>query len=137
MEENEKNSQNELMIKFSIFEQQIRQIQQQLEVIERNIVEMGSLALGLDEFRGGEGKEILSQIGKNIFVRTKLLSEELVVDIGSGNFVRKDIESTKKLIGEQTRKLERIRDDLNSALENINQEMTRLVIEAQDKGDNK
>ena len=135
MEDNESNSQNELMVKFSVFEQQIRQIQQQMEVIERNIIEMSSLNLGLEEFKGAEGKEILSQVGKNIFVKTKLLSEELIVDIGSGNFVKKDIESTKKLIGEQTKKLERIRDELNSALENLNQEMTSLIIQAQDKQD--
>src|SRR3990172_8773309 len=135
MEDNESNSQNELMVKFSVFEQQIRQIQQQLEIIDKNIIEMNSLGIGLDEFRGSEGKEILSQIGKNIFVKTKLLSEELIVDIGSGNFVKKDIESTKKLIGEQTKKLERIRDELNSALENLNQEMTSLIIQAQDKQD--
>ena len=110
MEDNEKNSQNELMIKFSVFEQQIRQIQQQLEIIERNIMEMDSLGIGLDEFKGAEGKEILSQIGKNMFVKTKLLSEDLIVDIGGGNFVKKDIESTKKLIGEQTKKLEKIRE---------------------------
>ena len=135
MEDNESNSQNELMVKFSVFEQQIRQIQQQMEVIERNIIEMSSLNLGLEEFKGAGGKEILSQVGKNIFVKTKLLSEELIVDIGSGNFVKKDIESTKKLIGEQTKKLERIRDELNSALENLNQEMTSLIIQAQDKQD--
>ena len=73
MEDNENNSQNELMIKFSMFEQQIRQIQQQLEIIERNIIEMNSIGLGLDEFNGAEGKEILSQIGKNIFVKNTAL----------------------------------------------------------------
>src|SRR3972149_11247231 len=133
MEDNENNSQNELMIKFSMFEQQIRQIQQQLEIIERNIIEMNSIGLGLDEFNGAEGKEILSKKGKNIFVETKLLSEKLIVDIGGGNFVQKDIESTKKLIGEQIRKLEKIRDELNSALGHINQEMTSLIIQAQGK----
>ena len=131
--ENSGNLENELMIKFSMFEQQIRQIQQQLEVIERNIVEMSSLNLGLEEFKGAEGKEILSQVGKNIFVKTKLLSEDLIVDIGNGNLVKKDIGGTRKLIGEQTKKLEKIRDELNSALENINQEMTNLIIQAQNK----
>ncbi|MEX2017378.1 MAG: prefoldin subunit alpha, partial [Candidatus Pacearchaeota archaeon] len=122
----EKN-QEELMIKFSVFEQQIRQIQQQLEVIERSIVEMSSLQFGMDEFKDSEGKEILAQIGKNIFLKAKVASEDLIVDIGNGNFVKKDIEGTKKLIGEQTKKLENIRDELNSALDGINQEMTNLV----------
>ena len=75
MEKNENVPNEDLMIKFSVFEQHISQIQQQLEVIERNIIEMSSLSIGLDEFVGAEGKEILSQIGKNIFVKTKLLSD--------------------------------------------------------------
>lgn len=129
----EKDSENELMIKLSFFEQQIRQIQQQLEVIEKNIIEMNSLEIGLDEFRGAEGKEVLAQIAKNIFVKTRLVSEELVVGIGSGNFVKKSIEDTKKLIGEQTKKLENLREELNSALEKINEELTKTMMEAQNR----
>lgn len=136
MEKDEKNTEEELMIKFSMFEQQIRQIQQQREVIEKNIVEMASLNFGLDEFKGANGREVLSQVGKNIFVRTKLISEDLIVDIGNGNFVKKDIGDTKKLIGEQTKKLEKIRDELNSVLESINQEMTDLILQAQNKNQN-
>ena len=129
----EKGTENELMIKLSIFEQQIRQIEQQLEIIERSIIEMNSLGIGLDEFKGAEGKEILAQIAKNIFVKTKLMSEELIVDIGGGNFVKKNIEDTKKLIGEQTNKLEKIRKELNSALEQINDELTKTITKAQNK----
>ncbi|OGJ12689.1 prefoldin subunit alpha [Candidatus Pacearchaeota archaeon RBG_16_35_8] len=131
MENNGKNAEKELMIKFSMFEQQIRQIQQQLEVLERNILEMNSLNFGLDEFKGAKGKDVLAQVGKNIFVKTKLAAEDLIVDIGNGNFVKKNIDDTKKLIGEQTKKLEKIRDELNSALESINQEMTSLILNAQ------
>ncbi|MEK6830316.1 MAG: prefoldin subunit alpha [Nanoarchaeota archaeon] len=129
----EKNSKEELMIKLSVFEQQIRQIQQQLEIIERNMMEINSLSIGLEEFRGAEGREVLAQIGKNIFAKTKLTSEELIVDIGGGNFVKRNIEDTQKLIGEQTKKLERIREELNSALEKINDELTKTIMEAQNK----
>jgi prefoldin alpha subunit len=122
---------NDLMVKFSMFEQQIRQIQQQLEIIERNMIEINFLSLGLEEFKGAEGKEVLSQIGKNIFARTKLVSDELLVDIGGGNFVKKNITDTQKLIGEQTKKLGRIREELNSSLEKINEELTKTVMEAQ------
>jgi len=131
MKNNENDSQNELMIKLSFFEQQIRQIQQQLEVIEKNIIEMNSLEISMGEFKGAEGREILSKISKNIFVKTKLISEELIVDIGNGNFIKKSIEDTRKLIREQTKKLENLRDELNSALEKINEELTKTIMEAQ------
>lgn len=129
----EKDSENELMIKLSFFEQQIRQIQQQLEAIEKNVIEMTSLEIGLEEFKGAEGREIMAQIAKNIFIKTKIVSDMLLIDIGGGNFVKKDIDSTKKLIREQVKKLESLREELNSALEKINEELTKTIMEAQEK----
>ena len=45
-------NQQELMFKFQMFEQQIKQVQQQLQAVEQGIVEMSSLSLGLDELVG-------------------------------------------------------------------------------------
>ena len=56
-------SQQELMFKFNMFEQQIQQLQQQLQAVEQGIIEMQSLDLGLDELIGSKGKEILAPIG--------------------------------------------------------------------------
>ena len=123
------------MIKLGIFEQQIRQIQQQIEIIEKNIMEMNSLEIGLGEFKGAEGREILAQVAKNIFVKTKLISEELMVNIGGGNLIKKGIEDTKKLIREQVKKLENLREELNFTLEKINDELTRTVMEVQGRKD--
>ena len=50
--------QQELLFKFSMYERQIRELQQQIEAISRGIVELDSLNLGLDELVGAEGKEM-------------------------------------------------------------------------------
>ncbi|MDP2629005.1 MAG: hypothetical protein Q8P15_03880, partial [Nanoarchaeota archaeon] len=81
------------------------------------------LNFGLDELRNGEGKEILSPVGQGIFVKTKLLSEELLVDVGGKNFVKKTIPETKKLIGNQIIKLEDIKKELEEELEKIAREL--------------
>lgn len=125
--------QQELMFKLSMFEQQIQQLQQQLQAVEQGIVEMASLNLGLDELKGSKGKEILSPIGRGIFTQTKLLSEELTVDIGNKTFVKKSIPETKKIIEEQIKKLEEVKGELNNKLEEINIEMTNIFMNAQKK----
>jgi len=130
----EKNQQ-ELMYKLSAYEQQIQQLQQQLQAIEQAIVEMDSLNLGLDELVGSEGKEILAQIGRGIFAKTKLFSEELIVDIGGKNFVKKSIPDTKKIIEEQIEKLEDVKKELEDNLEKINEELTKTFMSAQGKGE--
>ena len=126
----EKNQQ-ELIFKLSMFEQQIQQLQQQLQAVEQGIVEISSLNIGLDELKGSKGKEILAPIGRGIFAKTKLLSEELTVDVGGGNFVKKSIPETKKIIEKQINKLEDVKKDLNSNLEKVSEELQITMFNAQ------
>ena len=120
-----------------MLEQQVQQVQQQLQLVEQNITELTSLNFGLEELKGSKDKEILAPLGRGIFVKTKLLSEELTVDIGSKTFVKKNIEKTKKLIEEQIEKLEEIREQLALSLNEINEEASRLIEEAQKEEFNK
>lgn len=120
-------NQQELIFKLSMYEQQIRQLQQQLQAVEQGIIEMANLNLGLDELVDSKNKEILAPIGRGIFVKTKLLSEELTVDIGEKNFVKKSIPDTKKIIQEQLQKLEEVKKELNKNLDMISEEMTSMI----------
>ena len=85
-----------------MFEQQIQQLQQQLQLIEQGIIELDSLALGLNDLEGGSGKEILAPVGRGIFAKTKLVSEELTVDVGGKNFVKKSVNWALREIGKRT-----------------------------------
>lgn len=127
-------NQEELMYKFQMYEQQIMQLQQQLEAVEQAIVEMNSLILGLGELTGAKEKEILATIGKGIFVKTKLISEDLIVDVGGKNFVKKSIPETKKLIQNQVKKLEEVKKELEDNLEKINEELTKTFMDTQKEG---
>jgi len=122
-----KKEQQELMFKLQMFEQQIQQLQQQIQAIEQGVIEMNSLSLGLDELKGSKDKEILAPIGRGIFAKTKLVSEELTVDVGGRNFVKKSIPDTKKIIDEQIKKLEDVKKDLNDNLEKISRELVRVM----------
>ncbi len=127
----------ELTQKFQMFEQQIRAIQQQLQAVEQALQEMNSLNSGLGELVGKKDKDILAPIGRGIFVNAKLMSEELMVDVGDKNFVKKSISETKKMIEDQVGKLENAKEELNSELEKINEELTKTFIESQKcKGEN-
>jgi len=117
----------ELIFKLSMFEQQAQQIQQQLQAVEQGIVEMRSLSIGIGELKGAEGKEILAPVGRGIFVKAKLLSEKLIVDIGKKNFITKDIPETQDIISEQISKLEEVRESLEASMEDINRELTNTI----------
>ena len=124
-----KKNQEELIFKLSMFEQQIQQLQQQLHAVEQGIVEMSSLNIGLNELIGSTGKEILAPIGRGIFAKTKLLSEELTVDVGGKNFIKKSVPETKKIIDKQIKKLEDVRKELNDNLEEVSKELMKVMSE--------
>jgi prefoldin alpha subunit len=125
--------QQELMFKLSMFEQQIQNIQQQVQAIERAINDLSLLVIGLEDLNGSEGKEILAPIGRGIFVKSKVLSEELIVDIGGGNLISKTIPDTQDIIKKQIEKLEDAREEMNRALEEINGQLTETLVNAQKK----
>lgn len=127
MKEKNQQEQQEIMFKLSMFEQQIQQLQQQLQAVEQGIVELNSLYSGLDELVGKEGKEIFASIGKGIFAKAKLISEDLIVDIGSKNFVKKTIPETQKLVKDQIEKLEEVKRELNENRDSTSDELRELI----------
>jgi|GEM_PF-492413 len=124
-------SQQELVMQFQMFEQQIRMIQEQQQAVEQAIVDLSSLNFELDELVGKKDEEILSPIGRGIYASAKLTSEELLVDIGNKNFVKKSIPETKIILQNQIKKLEKAKEELNKELEKINTELTNVFMESQ------
>lgn len=129
--ENHEHNEQELMLKFQMFEQQIRAIQQQLQAVEEAIIDISKLNLELDDLIGKKDSEIFAPIGRGIYAKSQLLSEELLVDIGNRNFVKKTIPETKEIIQNQIKKLEKLKEELNAGLENINVEVTKTFEESQ------
>jgi len=126
--QNEPKQENqENIFKLAMFEQQIRQMQEQLQAIEQGMNELNILNLGLDELKGKEEKEIFAPIGRGIFVKSKILSEELIVDVGNKKLVKKTIPETQKLISEQTKKLEEVKKEMIENMETISKEAEELI----------
>ena len=123
----------ELEEKFRIFEREIMQIQQELQAVEAALIDLGKINLGLDEIKDKKDSEILAQIGRGIFVKAKLLSDGLTVDVGDGNFVKKTIPETKDLIEEQVQKLDSMKNELEGELDRINQEITQALLAHKEK----
>lgn len=125
----DEQKQQEMVFKFQMFEQQMQALQQQLGAVEQAIVDMNALNLGMDELVGKTGEEIFAPIGRGIFARAKLLSEDLLVDIGNKNVVKKSIPDTKKLIEAQIGKLKDVQGELRDNMNQINAEIMKVYSE--------
>ncbi len=124
--EQDEKKQQEMMFKMAMFEQQIQQLQQQMQAVEQAIVEMRTLSLGLDELVGKKGKEIMAPIGRGIFARAQLLSEDLIVDIGDRNLVNKSIPNTRDMIEKQIEKLRAAEGEIEASMQKIAEELQKF-----------
>jgi len=115
----------ELQIKFQIFEQQIMYLQEQINLIEQAIVDLSSLKEGLDEIKN---KDILAPVGRGVFVKAKIISDKLIVDIGNKNLVEKNIPETKELIKEQIDKLGKNKETLEAELIKLDDEIKEIFL---------
>ncbi|MEK6906457.1 MAG: prefoldin subunit alpha [Nanoarchaeota archaeon] len=131
------DKQQELIFRLSMFEQQIRQLQQQIQAVDNGIIELNNLSIGLGEITGGKDREIFAPIGRGIFVKAKILSEDLTVDVGSKNFVKKSVPETQKMIEEQMSRLGEARQELESNLDGMNEEIEKVLIQAQEREEKK
>ena len=129
MEINEK--QQEIIYKFSLFEQQMQQIQQQMQMIQNGISELNELLKGIENLKGKKDEEFLAHVGRGIFMKAKILSEDFIVDVGKKNFVKKNSEQTKEMIQKQMQRLNEMNNNLEDSIEGINQEMMKLIGEVQ------
>lgn len=123
--------QQELMFKLTMFEQQIKQLQEQLQAVEQAVLEVSTLNAGLEDIKAGKG--IMASVGKGIFVKAKLISEDLIVDVGDKNFVKKNIPETQKLIKTQIKKLGEVKQELETRLEEVNHEVMQVINDAQEE----
>ena len=128
MEEN-----RDFVYKLAIIEQQVQQLQQQLQAVEQGIIDLNSLNFELDELVGSKEKDILSPIGRGIFTHTKLVSEDLIVNVGKGCLVKKSISETKELIKRQIENLDKVRRELNENLDDVGVEFEKVIQEADKK----
>ncbi|MFH1325740.1 MAG: prefoldin subunit alpha [archaeon] len=119
--------QQEMIFKLSMFEQQIKQIQQQTQAIEEEIFNLSSLSEQLDDLRNSEDKEMFASLGRGIFIKTKVLSDDFIVDIGNKNFVRKTIPETQEMINEQLRRLNEAKKELDNAGYEISKEIEKTI----------
>ncbi len=113
----------EIIIKLAGLEERAKQIEQNIQIVEENSIDLQRLQEGLEEIKGSKGKEILAPIGRGIFVKAKLDSEEFLTDIGGRTFVKKDGDDINKMIEENIGKLAELKAELFRELEELNEEL--------------
>jgi len=124
----------ELIIKLSLLEQQSEEIKQQLEAINGQVSDLESLKLSLEKL-GKDKQEMLANLGRGIFLKTKIDDDKLFINVGSKILVRKSFPEAVEIIANQISEMENMKNELNGNMEEINANLQGLIEEARNETD--
>ena len=97
--------QQAVIMELQMIEQKMKQLEAQISAIQKQTGEMEGIIESLAAVERNNGEEMLLPIGKGIFIKNKPTSKNVLLNIGSGTVIEKDIKGTIKLIDEQITKL--------------------------------
>ncbi|MCX6706922.1 MAG: prefoldin subunit alpha [Candidatus Woesearchaeota archaeon] len=122
-------------VELQLLDQQIKQAQKQIELVENQVTELEAINQSLQEFSTtSAGTEILMPLSGGVFAKAELKdNKNLIVNVGAGTAVTKSVPDTEKLVTNQMNELLKVRDELLFQLQqhvnkaqNIQQELERL-----------
>ena len=135
MEQNEQKAQ-EMYMEYQMLDQHIKKMQSQIETITSQLMEATSTRHSLDELEKMKtGKEIFVPISSGIFVKGTINNtKDLLVNVGAGAVVQKDLPSAKILIQAQIDEMKKVHEKMANEIEKmakraaeIEQELQKLM----------
>ena len=101
-------------------DQQIKQIEQNIGILEKQLLEIGNLAENIEEIKKMEkNSKMFSPIGPGIYIESELKdTSEILVNIGSNTMVKKKPDEAKKILLQQKEELQKILETIKIELNN-------------------
>lgn len=108
-------------IEYQVVTERIKQLQQQMQTVEQQMVDMLATIQSIDEFSLlADSSEVLVPINNGIFAKAKLKKEDkLLINVGASVVIDKTPEQTKELIERQKMQLEEIRKKIIDMLKKL------------------
>ncbi len=88
------------------------------------MVEFSNHIKEIDKFNE---KEMISSLGKGVFIKTNLMEKDLYVDVGSNVIVKKTPEETIKIIESQIKKMYEAKVQLTVQLDMYNNTLQKII----------
>lgn len=121
----------EAIMKIQMMEQETNQLNEQLKMVDQNVAEMNDLKASLEEIENNDNKEIMANLGKRIFIPVDIRDKSLIVEVGKGNFVKKSVPDTKKIVDEESDKLMDAKNQIMGRLDELQNDMNQMIMEFQ------
>lgn len=122
----------EIINELNTYKAQAEMLNQQVETLKATIADMEIAQETLATIKGKESPETMVPIGAGSFLITEIKNtEEVIVGLGSGAAVKKNIDDARESIEEQKKELENIMQKMVSDLTQISQFIAQKSPEAE------
>ncbi len=123
----------EKVIELNVLDSRLKEIQQQIQVIDQQLMELQILEKNIDEIKKAKkNSETLSSLGPGVFIKSTIANnEEIFIDIGSKIIAKKTAEEAKELVKKRTEQIMNIRDIVVNEINNIVFQIQKIESEIQ------
>ena len=123
----------ELLLRAQFLQSQAQELEQNLEIIDREISDLQKMDESLNFFMNSKESSTISTIGKGLHVKTNLESKELFVEVGAGIVVKKSPQEAIKVVQTQIKKLSEARVHISGKLDIYHRTLESILQEAQNE----
>ncbi len=117
----------ELIQRASILQRQSEETEMNLRFINQQISELEEFKEGLQFLETHKGKEMISSLGRGIFVKSSRTEDKFFVEVGAGIVVKKSAGEIREIIEGQVKKFREAKNGLMAELESYAMEFRRMI----------
>lgn len=117
----------EQILQATFIEREAKEIQEKIGFVEQQILELESFSENLNHIDLTKEKEMLSSLGKGVFIKTEIMDKKLFVNVGNEILVRKTPSEAQGIIENQIRTFHEVRINLEKQLQILNDQITKIL----------
>ena len=103
----------ETMMQASMIEREARQLEDNLQLIDSQIIELENFKISLSYFIKSKEKEMLCCLGKGVYIKSEVEDKgKLFVEVGAGIIIKKSPEDALEVAGQQAERLQNARKEI-------------------------
>jgi len=130
------------IIMYQLLQAELEELRKQAILVENRMLDLETTEHALNEIRNFKGdNETLIPLGSGCYAHGNLLGSNIILDIGAGVMVKRNINSAKTFLEERRKEIENagknLQTQMNGVVKNINEltpEIEKIVRESQKQG---
>ena len=122
----------QMVNEINMYQNQLEILKQQIETVRTSVAEFASAEESLNEIEGKESMETFVPIGAGSFVIAEIKNtDQVIMGLGAGAAVNKNIEEAKESISSQKEELEKLIEKMSGDVQKLTDYIVQMSPEAE------